>query len=334
EAMMWEAAGDGRTHCFLCGHHCIINDGKRGICHVRENRGGILYTLVYDQVIARHVDPIEKKPLFHFLPGSMSYSIATPGCNFRCMFCQNADIAQMPRDSKLIIGQPAPPETIVADAVKSRCKSISYTYTEPTIFFELAYDTARIAHDNGIKNVFVTNGYITKEALEKIRPYLDAANIDLKGFSAGFYRKVCGADLDKVLASIKLYYDLGIWIELTTLIIPNHNDSPGELREIARFIASIDPGIPWHVTRYHPTYRLTDQPPTPLSTIELARDIGYSEGLKYVYAGNVPGQGGEDTNCPSCGRTLIRRYGNSVIEYSVKDGGCGGCGAKIDGVGL
>lgn len=332
DAMLWEPLEDNKVHCFLCRHHCRINDGRRGICHVRENAGGKLYSLVYDRLIARNVDPIEKKPLFHFLPGSSSYSIATPGCNFRCMFCQNADIAQMPRDSKIIMGRPASPHDIVADAEGTGCRSISYTYTEPTIFFELAYDTALIAHERGIKNVFVTNGYITKEALSKIRPNLDAANIDLKGFNPEFYRKVCGAELEQVLDSIRHYYEAGIWIELTTLVIPNQNDNPEELRGIARFIASLDKNIPWHVTRFHPTYKLADEPVTPLAALAAARRIGLEEGLKYVYEGNVPGSGGEDTVCPSCGDTLIKRYGNMTLADKTVKGACVNCGEKITGV--
>jgi pyruvate formate lyase activating enzyme len=332
KAMLWEKADDKKVHCFLCRHQCKIQLGKAGICQVRQNNDGDLYTLVYDRVIARNVDPIEKKPLFHFLPGSRSYSIATPGCNFRCLFCQNADIAQMPRDTGTIMGSPVSPDAIVADALDYGCKSIAYTYTEPTVFFELAFDTAKLAHEKGLFNVFVTNGYITKEALGEIRPYLDAANIDLKGFSKDFYRKVCGADLDKVLDSIRAYHEAGIWIELTTLVIPNNNDDPEELRGIARFIASLSKDIPWHVTRFHPTYKLLDQPRTPIETLRLARDIGLSEGLRYVYEGNVPGEGGEDTYCPDCKEVLIRRFGNQVVEYRLKDGSCPSCKAKLAGV--
>lgn len=330
--MLWEKADDKKVHCFLCSHHCKIQEGKRGICQVRQNNDGDLYTLVYDRVIARNIDPIEKKPLFHFLPGSFSYSIATPGCNFRCLFCQNADIAQMPRDTGTIMGSPAGPEEVVAEALRYGCKSISYTYTEPTVFFELAFEVARLANERGLKNVFVTNGYITKEALGEIRPYLSAANIDLKGFNKDFYRKVCGADLDKVLGGIRAYHEAGIWIELTTLVIPNHNDSPEELKGIARFIASMDRDIPWHVTRFHPTYKLLDQPRTPVETLRLARDIGLSEGLRYVYEGNVPGEGGEDTFCPDCKATLIRRFGNQVAGNALKGGACPSCKTKIAGV--
>ena len=332
EAMLYEKLDGKKILCRLCSHRCKIQEGKRGICSVRENRGGTLYTLVYDKVIARHVDPIEKKPLFHFLPGSYSYSIAAPGCNFKCLHCQNADISQMPVDSNIIIGDDTPPGSIVDAALKYNCASISYTYTEPTIFFELAYETAMLASKAGLKNVFVTNGYITKEALAEIRPYLDGANIDLKGFTDSFYRKVCGARLDRVLEAIKLYHEAGIWTELTTLIIPGLNDGPEELRNIARFIASLDPGIPWHVTQFHPTYKLMDLPRTPVETLRMARRIGLDEGLKYVYEGNVPGEGGENTFCHSCGATLIKRFGYVISQIMVRDGRCGSCGQPIPGV--
>lgn len=332
EAMLWEKLGEGKVHCFLCSHHCKVLHGKRGICGVRENVGGKLYTLVYDRVVARNVDPIEKKPLFHFQPGSFSFSIATPGCNFRCQHCQNADISQMPHDAHIIMGEAISPETLVDTAKRANCKSISYTYTEPTIFFELAYDTAKLAAREGLKNVFVTNGYITREALETIKPYLHAANIDLKSFSDAFYRKVCGARLEKVLDAIRLYHEFGIWIEITTLVIPGHNDSPDELKAIAGFIASVDKAIPWHVTQFHPTYKLTDQPRTPVETLRMAREIGLSAGLRYVYEGNVPGEGGENTYCPKCKKLLIKRYGYIISEKNIRDGACAYCNAPLDGV--
>ncbi|OGW48605.1 MAG: AmmeMemoRadiSam system radical SAM enzyme [Nitrospirae bacterium GWC2_57_9] len=330
-AMFQEPKEDGKVLCGLCSHRCLIPEGKRGICSVRENRGGTLFTLVYDKIIARNIDPVEKKPLFHFLPGSLSYSIAAPGCNFRCLHCQNADISQLPRDRGAILGQDLPPSSIAEDARSSRCASISYTYTEPTIYFELAYDTARLAVEKGLKNVFVSNGYITPEALETVAPVLHAANIDLKGFSEQFYRKVCGARLQPVLDAIRLYKKLGIWIEVTTLIIPGYNDSEAELRQIADFIRSVGAEIPWHVSRFHPTYKLLDQPITPVATLHMARQIGLDAGLRYVYQGNVPGDG-EDTSCWSCSKTLIKRIGFSVRENNVKAGKCGFCGAAIDGV--
>jgi pyruvate formate lyase activating enzyme len=291
-----------------------------------------LVSLVYDRVIAQNIDPIEKKPLFHFLPGSLSYSIATPGCNFRCKHCQNADISQLPRDhGGMIVGEPVSPDRIVTAARQARCASISYTYTEPTIFIELAYETAKLAAAEGIKNVFVTNGYTTAEALREIRPYLHAANIDLKGFTDTFYRNICGARLQPVLDSIRLYHELGIWIEITTLVIPGHNDSESELRQIADFIRSVDRDIPWHVSRFHPTYKLTDQPRTPVQTLKRAREIGLDAGLRFVYEGNVPGEG-EETVCGHCCRTIVQRYGFTVEKMHVKDGTCGFCGAPIAGV--
>jgi len=331
-ALFQQTKEGGKVLCGLCAHRCLIAPGHRGICSVRENRDGELISLVYDKVIAQNIDPIEKKPLFHFLPGSLSYSIATPGCNFRCKHCQNADISQLPRDhGGIVLGEQVDPDRIVAAARRTRCASISYTYTEPTIYFELAYETAKLASAEGIRNVFVTNGYITAEALREIAPYLDAANIDLKGFTDDFYRNVCGARLQPVLDSIGLYKELGIWIEITTLVIPGHNDGDAELRQIADFIRSVGADIPWHVTRFHPTYRLMDQPRTPLETLKRARSIGLEAGLRYVYEGNIPGEG-EETFCWSCRKPLVKRYGFSVSENHVTDGACGYCGARIDGV--
>jgi pyruvate formate lyase activating enzyme len=334
QALFQETKEEKKVQCSLCCHRCLIADGRRGICAVRENKGGVLYSLVYDKLIAQNIDPIEKKPLFHFLPGSLSYSIATPGCNFRCLHCQNADISQLPRDrGGSILGEAVSPEKIVAAAKAAQCASISYTYTEPTIFFELAYDTARLAVDAGLKNVFVTNGYITPEALEVVRPYLHAANIDLKGFTEDFYKKVCGARLKPVLDAIGLYKKAGIWIEITTLIIPGLNDSDKELKEIAEFIKSVGEEIPWHVTAFHPTYKLSDRPRTPTLTLQRARKIGLDAGLRYVYMGNIPGEGGEDTSCWKCKKTLVRRAGFFVEENNIiKKGTCSHCGAVIDGV--
>jgi len=331
-ALFQEQSVDDKVRCGLCSHRCIIAPGHRGICAVRENREGILYSLVYDKVISRNIDPIEKKPLFHFIPGSAAFSIATPGCNFRCKHCQNADISQLPRDrGGMVLGEDVSPAEIVEAARKNRCASISYTYTEPTVYFELAYDTARLADAAGLKNVFVTNGYITPEALNLIKPYLHAANIDLKGMTERFYSEVCGARLQPVLDSIRLYKELGIWIEITTLIIPGHNDSDEELNNIARFIRSVGNDIPWHVSRFHPTYKLINAPRTPVDTLKRARQIGVYAGLRYVYEGNVPGEG-EDTICWNCRQTVIERIGFSVEAYHLENGRCGFCGSKIDGV--
>ncbi|MCF8063431.1 MAG: AmmeMemoRadiSam system radical SAM enzyme [Deltaproteobacteria bacterium] len=332
EAYLYEKTGGSGVHCRLCSHRCRIKDGKKGICHVRENRGGTLFSLVYGKVVARHVDPIEKKPLFHFLPGSRSYSVATVGCNFRCLFCQNADISQMPVDHGRVQGEDMTPKALVDDAMESRSASIAYTYTEPTIYFELALDTARLAAAEGIRNVFVTNGYMTRECLEEIHPDLHAANVDLKAFTDRFYKEQCGAGLDPVLRSIETMKAQGVWVEVTTLLIPGWNDDPAELRDLAGFIAGLDPGIPWHISRFHPTYRLMSAPPTPPSAIHRARDIGREAGLQYVYTGNLPGDEGENTACHACGERLIERWGFAVKGNRLRDGACPACGEAVPGV--
>jgi len=334
EAMFYQKAENQEVHCSLCAHQCAIKEGKKGICGVRENREGILYSLVYGKSISEHVDPIEKKPLFHFYPGSRSFSLATVGCNFKCSHCQNYSISQMPRDEKHIAGNDLLPEEIVSLAKNNNCESISYTYTEPTIYFEYAFDTAKLARQEGITNIFVTNGYITPEPLKAIQPYLNGANIDLKSFSDKFYRKVCGAKLQPVLDAITLYHQMGIWIEITTLVIPHHNDSDQELRDIATFIKNIDSRIPWHISAFYPTYRLIDQPRTSVQILRRAREIGLSEGLKYVYVGNVPGEGGENTFCYNCNNLVIKRLGFSVLENALQEGTCPHCHVTIDGVGL
>jgi pyruvate formate lyase activating enzyme len=334
EALFYHKGEDKEVTCALCYHRCTITEGNKGICGVRENREGTLYSLVYGKSISESVDPIEKKPLFHFYPGSRSFSIATVGCNFTCLHCQNSSISQMPRNQKYIAGNDLHPSKIVSLAQDHECQSISYTYTEPTIYFEYAYETAQLAKEKGIANVFVTNGYTTPDALKAIHPYLDAANIDLKSFSDQFYRTLCGARLQPVLDTITLYHQLGIWIELTTLLIPSYNDSEEELRSIARFIMELDPSIPWHISAFHPTYRLTDQNRTPVATLRKAREIGLGEGLRYVYEGNAPGEGGEDTFCYNCNTLLIQRLGFSIIENRIKESTCPSCQAPIDGVGM
>jgi len=334
EAMFYEKLKDGKVRCGLCPHSCVIEEDKRGICGVRENQRGILYSLVYRKAVSCAIDPIEKKPLFHFYPGSEAYSIATAGCNLRCRNCQNYEISQSPKETGQIEGADIPPERIVEEAQSARCRSIAYTYTEPTIFFEYAYDTAIIASRRGIKNVFHTNGYITEQALKEIAPYLNAANIDLKSMREEFYRENCGARLQPVLDTIRLCKEFGIWIELTTLIIPTLNDSPEELRQIAEFMVNVGEEIPWHVTAFYPCYRLLDLPPTPKETLRKAREIGLESGLRYVYEGNVPGEGGENTYCWKCGKLLIRRYGYTILANETRDARCRFCGEKIDGIGL
>ena len=333
EAILYEKKEGGKVKCRLCAQYCAISPGKRGICAVRENRDGTLYSLVYGKVIARHIDPIEKNPLFHFHPESRSYSIATVGCNLRCLHCQNYDISQYPKQHPDIPGEDMTPEQVVREAELAGCKSISYTYTEPTIFMEFAYDCARLAHEKGIKNVFVSNGFSSPDATKLIAPYLDANNIDLKG-DDDFYKKVAGARLQPVLDTIKLMKELGVWVEITTLIIPDYNDSEEFLEWVAEFIKSIDIAMPWHVTQFYPTYKLLDKPRTPLKTLRTAREIGLKTGLKYVYEGNVPGEGGENTYCPSCGELLIERFGFSLTTIKMKNSNCPKCGAQIDGIGM
>jgi pyruvate formate lyase activating enzyme len=334
EALFYTKQDEQTVSCSLCFHRCTIKEGKKGICGVRENRAGILYSLVFGKSISESADPIEKKPLFHFFPGSLSFSVATVGCNFACLHCQNNTISQMPRDQKHIGGNELSPKRIVSLALEYGCKSIAFTYTEPTIYFEYALETSKLAKQQDIATVFVTNGYTTPEPLRTIAPYLDAANIDLKSFSDQFYRNLCGAKLQPVLDTIRCYYQLGIWIEITTLIIPNYNDSDEELRNIARFIKDIDPRIPWHITAFYPTYRLTDQNRTSVATLRRARKIGLNEGLRYVYEGNVTGEGGENTFCYNCNNPLIQRFGFTIIENRIKNKHCPKCQAPIDGVGL
>ena len=335
EASFYEKLDDGRVHCGLCRHHCRIADGKRGICGVRVNNGGILYTLVYAVPCSTHVDPIEKKPLYHFYPGSKAFSIATVGCNFRCRHCQNHEISQMPADAECIMGDRMEPPEVVDMALTAKCASIAYTYTEPTMFYEYAFDIAKLAKERSLANAFVTNGYIEEEPLKAIRPFLDAANIDLKGFTEDFYGKVCAARLSSVLETIAAYKRMGIWIELTTLVIPGYNDSEEELRAIARFIAhDLGPEVPWHVSAFYPTYKLLDARRTPAETLIRARAIGLEEGLRYVYVGNIPGLEGEHTYCPGCGKPVIKRYGYSISSYHIEDGACAFCKTPVDGVGL
>jgi pyruvate formate lyase activating enzyme len=335
EAWLYERLEGQKVRCHLCSHRCTIVEGKVGTCGVRRNEGGRLVSLVYGQAVSQAVDPIEKKPLFHFYPGTSSYSIATVGCNFRCRFCQNADISQMPREGGRILGRFTSAEEIVARAQSRGCMSLSYTYTEPTVFFEYTRDIAVLARRAGLANTYVTNGYMTGEMLEALYPYLDAANVDLKAFRDQFYRQQCGARLQPVLDSLKRMKQQGVWVEVTTLIIPGLNDDREELRELAGFIASeLGPETPWHVSRFHPTYKLLDRPRTPVSTLETAWQIGKEVGLRYVYMGNVPGAQGENTYCYQCGKLVIGRWRFSVRERHVRDGTCAFCGTPLDGVGL
>ena len=336
EASLYHALDDDKVQCRLCAHDCAIKRGRRGICSVRQNDNGKLNTLVYGKLIARHIDPIEKKPFYHYYPGSSAYSIATVGCNFKCRFCQNADIAQMPRDrGGLVMGDDTAPQDVVADALRHQCRSIAYTYTEPTVYFEYALDTAKLARDEGLGNLFVTNGYMSREALETIAPYLDGANVDLKAFSDQFYRTYCGAHLEPVKETLRQMKALGIWVEVTTLLIPGLNDDSEELRRLAEFIAQdLGADTPWHISRFHPTYQLTDRPITPLPALKMAGDIGRQAGLHYVYLGNVSGEDGESTLCPQCRTVLIDRRGFQMVRNRIKKNRCPDCQSPIAGLGM
>jgi len=334
EAMFYEKLENKKVRCNLCPHHCLIPNFKKGICRVRENRDGVLYSLVYGKVVSYALDPVEKKPLYHFYPGSDIFSLATVGCNFRCLHCQNFGISQLPREQSKIEGEKLLPEQIISLTKRNNCWGIAYTYTEPTIFFEYAYQISKLARKEGIKNIFVTNGFISEEALREIIPFMDAANVDLKSFSEEFYKKICGASLKPILNNLKLMKKEGVWVEVTTLIIPTLNDSEEELKKIAQFILKLGEETPWHLSRFYPTYKLRDPPPTPVQTLHRAREIGLKMGLRYVYTGNVPGDEGENSYCYNCGKILIRRYGYHLEIFNIENGKCKYCGTKIDGVGM
>ncbi len=328
-ALLWGPENKGAARCRLCSHRCRIPESGRGVCRVRVNDAGKLYTLNYGRAVSAGCDPVEKKPLYHFLPGTLTYSVAAAGCNFRCGFCQNWEISQSDGSDLLSGSLNLSPEKIVSKAISSGAQSISYTYSEPTVFFEYALDTAREGSREGLKNIFVTNGFMTPEALEMITPFLDAASVDLKFFSDNSYRDICGGRLEPVLNTLRIMKESGIRLEVTTLIIPELNDSESELSDISGFIAGLGPEVPWHISRFFPCYRFTDSPPTPSETVKKAADIGARAGLRYVYPGNVSWD--TDTRCPGCGASVIRRTGYSVSEIKINpEGRCMLCGAGTD----
>lgn len=335
EALLYQKLGENKVQCNLCAHRCVINPGKKGICKVKENNSGILYTKVYGRTITQNIDPIEKKPLYHFYPGSKAYSIATAGCNFHCRFCQNWDISQITNDEILKSGKKAAPEQIVLNTKQAGCNNIAYTYTEPTIFFEYSFDTARIAHETGLNNIYITNGYMTTEMLEMISPYLDAVNVDLKAFRDETYRRIIGVRLQPVLDNLKKIKRLGIWLEVTSLIIPSVNDDPHEIRDMANFVATeLGRDVPWHISRFFPAYKMKGIPATPLQTLQMAKKIGLDAGLYFVYLGNLQNNGYTNTNCPHCGHVLIERTIFGIIKNIIQDSHCLNCGMEIAGVGL
>ncbi|MFC1780506.1 AmmeMemoRadiSam system radical SAM enzyme [Patescibacteria group bacterium] len=322
------------VECTACNHFCKIAPDKCGICGIRQNKNGELYSLVYGLTSGTQIDPIEKKPFFHFMPNSEVFSIGTIGCNFACSFCQNAWMSQCTKDKSVPLPElyKLTPKDIVKTCLSNDIKIIGYTYNEPAIFFEYAYDTAKLAHKAGIKNVWVSNGYASIASIDKIAPYLDAINIDLKSFSNKFYQKVCKAKLQPVLDNIKYYFKKKVWVEITTLIVPGENDSSKELGQIAQFVSSISKSIPWHVTAFSPAYKMHDKVKTSTSKLSEAYNIGKCEGLEYIYAGNVFGKDLHSTFCTKCQKPLIKRDWGYTKVVNLENGKCNKCGTKIKGV--
>jgi pyruvate formate lyase activating enzyme len=320
-----------QVHCELCPRGCLLSEGEIGFCRARKNINGRLYSLGYGSPCAVHVDPIEKKPFFHVLPQSASFSIASAGCNLRCKFCQNWQISQI--SPTQTTNYDLPPEKVVEMAKKMRCSSIAYTYTEPTNFYEYMIETAKIAKRAGVLNVSHTNGYINRRPLEELTKYMDAVNVDLKAFDDGFYGKVCEASLSPVLETIRTLKEKGLWVEITNLVIPGYNDSVDKIREMCLWIKqNLGDEVPLHFTRFFPTYLMSSLPPTPVSTLEKAREVAMSLGLSYVYIGNVPGHPGENTYCKRCKKIVLKRSGFNLLENNLKEGKCRFCGQEIRGI--
>ncbi|MBU4377003.1 MAG: AmmeMemoRadiSam system radical SAM enzyme [Candidatus Omnitrophica bacterium] len=331
EAMFYQKLGDKTVQCLLCPRQCILQDGVRSFCKVRENAGGTLKTLVYELPCAVHVDPIEKKPIYHMLPGSLAYSIATAGCNLRCKFCQNWQISQMaPEDTENI---KLPCSTVIENAKRSGSISIAYTYSEPTVFYEYAIETAKLARKAGIKNIFKTGGFINAAPLDEICNYLDAANVDLKGFDKKYLGEICSEDLDTVLKGLLIYKRKGVWLEITNLVVPTLNDDMGTIKKMCVWIKdNLGGDVPLHFSRFWPTYKLKNLYPTPIETLIEARDTAMSVGLNFVYIGNIPDDPSNNTYCPSCKRLLIERKGYFIAQNNIVNSSCRYCSKKIPGI--
>jgi pyruvate formate lyase activating enzyme len=331
DARWWDIIGENNfVKCRLCPHQCAVSDGQRGLCEVRENQGGKYKTLIYGRPVAMHVDPIEKKPLYHFLPATKAFSIATAGCNIECKFCQNWQISQArPED---LDSQYMPPDKIVIQAKETGSSTIAYTYTEPIIFYEYMYDTAKLGKSKGLHNVMISNGFINEKPLRELCRELSAVKIDLKAFTEKFYRETCSGELKPVLQTLKILKEIGIWFEIVVLIVPTLNDSEKENRDMCQWIIrNLGPDVPIHYSRFHPTYKIQNLPRTPVATIERCHDIAREEGIKFVYLGNVWNHKYENTFCPKCNKLLIRRQGYFTKVLSLKDGKCDKCGETIPG---
>lgn len=330
EGRWWEAMPDGRVHCYLCPRHCHIGEGQAGFCFIRVNQGGKLYSLGYASPAALQIDPIEKKPLNHFLPGTRVFSLGTAGCNMGCFFCQNWDISKSKADQ--VRSAHIPPEDIVALAIRYGCPSIAFTYNEPTIWGEYVFDICHAAREAGIRTVMVTNGYVTREAFHDIYDHVDAANVDLKAFTEGFYGRTTLTHLQPVLDTLTwLRGETNVWFEITNLLIPTLNDDPNEIRHLSDWVLEhLGPDVPLHFTAFHPDFKLRDKPRTPPETLHAARKIALDAGLHYVYEGNIH-SGSADTFCPGCGELVIRRSWHDVLENSLRDGACPSCGHAIPG---
>jgi len=331
EARYWEKLEENKVKCVLCPRECEVADVERGYCGVRENQGGIYQTLVYGALCSANLDPIEKKPLFHYMPGTGAFSIATAGCNIECKFCQNWQISQFRPEQ--VSGILVTPDQLVAACKSRKCPTIAYTYSEPVIFYEYMYDVAALARKQGIGSVMISNGYIQKKPMRELCQHLTGVKIDFKAFSEKFYREMCAGKLKPVLETLVTLKEVGIWLELVILIIPTLNDSEDEIKQMSQWVMkNLGPDVPMHFTRFHPTYRVTNLPRTPVSTIEQCRKIALDAGVHYVYAGNVPMHEGENTYCHSCGEQLIRRIGFHVASNKIKDGQCPKCSTKIPGI--